>query len=125
MGDQDNGASTLYDRLGGMEAIKLAVEQFYGRVLADPELQPFFAKTKMNWLKRRQGQFLAQVLGGPAAYAGQSMKAVHTHMAIESRHFDLVAGHLANTLKALSVAPSLVEEVIAVVATTKPDIVTR
>lgn len=125
MGDQDNVASTLYDRLGGMEAITLAVEQFYDRVLADPELQPFFGKTKMDWLKTRQGQFLAQALGGPSAYAGQSMKDAHTHLAIESKHFNLVAGHLADTLKALGIAPPLVEEVIAVVATLQPDIVTR
>ena len=58
---------SLYERLGGKTAIAAAVEEFYVRVLADPELRPFFAKTNMKWLKTRQAQFLTQALGGENA----------------------------------------------------------
>jgi methyl-accepting chemotaxis protein len=114
---------SLYERLGGKGAIHAAVEQFYERVLADPELRPFFAKTNVKWLKTRQAQFLTQALGGPALYQGQDMKKAHAHLAIEARHFERVAGHLVGTLRALGVPQPLIEEVVAGVAPLAGDIV--
>lgn len=62
---------SLFDRLGGMPAITAAVEKFYERVLADAELSPFFTRTNLVWLRKRQGQFLAQALGGAIGVQGQ------------------------------------------------------
>ena len=109
-------APSLFERLGGVPAIKLAVEQFYERVLADPELAPFFADTNMAWLKARQNAFFIQALGGPPVYRGRDMRSAHAHLPIEQRHFERVAGHLADTLRALNVPESLVEEVLLRVA---------
>ena len=116
-------AQSIFDRLGGMEAIRAAVEKFYRRVLADPQLQPFFTNTNMKWLQARQTQFLAQALGGPAGYKGRSMKAAHAHLPIAQGHFDLVAGHLVATLQSMGVPKRLIEEVVAVVAPLAPEIV--
>jgi hemoglobin len=60
----EEDSPSLYERLGGKTAIVAAGEEFYRRVLADPELRPFFAKTNMKWLKTRQPHFLTQTLGG-------------------------------------------------------------
>lgn len=117
------GGQSLHDRLGGMEAITLAVERFYDRVLADSELSPFFARTNLDWIRKRQAQFLARALGGPAKYKGRDMKASHEHLAIEQCHFDRVAGHLTESLRALAVPDALIDEVIAVVAPLQTDIV--
>lgn len=107
-----NGNS-LYERLGGKGAITAAVERFYERVLKDPQLQSFFAKTDMEWLKSRQTQFLTQALGGPADYKGRSMKMAHAGLAIKQSHFDLVAKHLVETLQSLKVPQALIDEVVA------------
>jgi methyl-accepting chemotaxis protein len=116
---------SLFLRLGGKEALVSAVDKFYERVLADPALKPFFARANMKLLKTRQVQFLTQALGGPAAYKGRDMKTVHDHLGIEARHFDLVAGHLAATLQSMKVPKALINEVISVVATLKPEIVAK
>ena len=114
---------SLYERLGGKPAIAAAVDEFYVRVLADPELQPFFAKANIKWLKTRQAQFLTQALGGPAIYQGQDMRSAHAHLPIEARHFERVAGHLVGTLQTLEVPQPLIDEVIASVAPLAADIV--
>src|SRR5437868_6073134 len=106
-----------------MEAITLTVEKFYERVLADPNLVPFFARTNLNWLRKRQVQFFAQALGGPAEYPGRDMKTAHEHLAIRQNHFDRVADHLAKTLQSLGTSPPLIEEVIARVALLQAEIV--
>ncbi len=114
---------SLYAKLGGKTAIKAVVEEFYERVLADPELAPFFAKTNMTWLKTRQTQFFSQALGGPEIYRGQPMGPAHENLQIEDRHFAHVAKHLVGSLQSLRVPKNLIDEVVALVAPLKAEIV--
>ena len=125
MAKRSAAASTgsLYERLGGEDAIVIAVEAFYERVLADPYLAPLFAQTDMRWLRTRQAQFLVQATGGPAVYGGPPMKAAHAHLVIEEEHFDRVAAHLDATLDGLGVARSLIQEVLEAVGPLKAEIV--
>jgi hemoglobin len=37
-----NSEVSLYDRIGGAEAVAGMVDRFYARVIADPELRPYF-----------------------------------------------------------------------------------
>lgn len=48
----------LYDRLGGTAAVKAIVDEFYTRILADPNLTGFFENTRMALLKGHQVQFM-------------------------------------------------------------------
>ena len=115
---------TLFERIGGIPAIKAAVDLFYEKVLADPQLAPFFKKTKLSWLKARQNAFFITALGGPPVYKGRDMKSAHAHLGIAQEHFDAVAGHLVATLKELRVPTSIINEVVAAVAPLAKDIVT-
>ena len=121
--NESSTEQSLYHRLGGKDSITSVVAAFYDRVLADADLSPFFTNTNMTWPKKRQVQFLAQVLGGPAKYKGPSMKTVHEQMGIQQSHFDRVAGHLIDSLRSLGVAQPVIDEVIAVVAPLQADIV--
>lgn len=114
---------TLFERLGGVPAIKAAVSAFYERVLADPVLQPFFKDTNMRWLEGRQNAFFIQALGGPQVYKGKDMVAAHVKLPIEQQHFDRVAGHLVAALGAVGVPAPLVDEVVAAVAPLAPQVV--
>lgn len=96
---------TIYDRIGGHEAIEVAVDDFYVRVLADDELAGFFAGTNMNRLKGKQVEFFAAALGGPQPYTGAPMKQVHQGRGITMHHFGLVAAHLADALAAAGCRP--------------------
>src|SRR5271156_939210 len=85
---------SIYDKIGGHEAIKVVVEDFYVRVLADDQLAGFFAGTNMSRLKGKQVEFFAAALGGPEPYPGAPMKHAHQGRGINMLHFNLVAGHL-------------------------------
>lgn len=45
---------SIYDRIGGYQAIETVVDDFYDRVLADAQLAGFFSGTNMSRLKGRQ-----------------------------------------------------------------------
>jgi hemoglobin len=114
--------TTIYDRIGGHEAIEVVVEDFYVRVLADAQLSGFFAGTNMNRLKGKQVEFFAAALGGLEPYAGAPMKQVHQGRGITMHHFSLVAGHLADALAAAGVTSETVIEILGVVAPLAPEI---
>jgi len=114
---------SLYDTIGGAPALTAVVDDFYARVMADPELAGFFAGTNMNRLKGRQVEFFAEALGGPVTYTGASMHDAHVGRGIGRRHFDLVAGHLVSSLSAAGVGESEIKQIVAAITPLADDIV--
>ncbi len=114
--------TSIYDRIGGHEAIEVVVEDFYVRVLADDQLSGFFAGTNMSRLKGKQAEYIAAALGGPEPYTGAPMKQVHQGRGITMHHFSLVAGHLADALAAAGVPSATVTEILGVIAPLAPEI---
>ncbi|MEZ4653720.1 MAG: methyl-accepting chemotaxis protein [Candidatus Eisenbacteria bacterium] len=114
---------SIFEQIGGIPAIKETVNRFYVKVLADPDLAPFFQNTNMDRLKSRQTTFFMQALGGPPVYKGRDMKSAHASLPIERRHFDKVAAHLVATLRELQVPQSLIDEIIGAVAPLADEIV--
>jgi hemoglobin len=115
-------STTIYDAIGGYQAIELVVDDFYRRVLADDRLSHFFTGSNMNRLKGKQVEFFAAALGGPQPYTGASMKQVHQGRGIMMSHFTLVAGHLADALSEAGVPPARVDEIIGAIAPLAVDI---
>ncbi|MEM9158310.1 MAG: methyl-accepting chemotaxis protein [Verrucomicrobiota bacterium] len=120
-----SNVATLYEKLGGAPAINAAVDLFYKRVLADPQLETFFEKTNLTRLKKQQKDFFTTALGGPDVYKGRDMVKAHSHLAIEERHFGLVANHLVDTLQFLQIPQETIEEVIAAIAPLSDQIVQK
>ena len=116
--------TTTYDAIGGRDAIRVAVDRFYERVLADPTLAPWFATTDLDRLRAHQRAFFAAALGGPAEYAGRSVDRAHLGLGITDEAFDRVAEHLTATLLDLGVEPATVEAVVGGVAGLRADVVT-
>src|SRR5437764_12798603 len=115
---------TLYERLGGAPAIDAVVDELYRRILADPELVPFFGRVNMRSQTGRMRAFVTMVTGGPNEYHGRDMKTAHQRHAVEDRHFDLVAGHLVATLEVAGADPVAADELVTMVAGLRGDVVT-
>jgi hemoglobin len=114
--------NTVYDRIGGREAIELVVEDFYVRVLADEQLAGFFSGANMSRLRGKQIEFFAAALGGPEPYTGAPMKQVHRGRGITMHHFNLVAGHLSDALAGAGVSAATVTAIISTIAPLAPEI---
>ncbi|MBO9577519.1 MAG: group 1 truncated hemoglobin [Microbacteriaceae bacterium] len=115
---------SIYDAIGGREAVRAAVDLFYVKVTGDPLLAPWFARSDMERLKAHQRRFIGAALGGPEAYDGLPMKQAHAPMRITDEAFDAVAGHLAATLAELGVPGPTVDEIVASIAPLRTEIVT-
>jgi hemoglobin len=117
--------NSLYHKLGGKAAIDAAVEAFYVKVLADARVNHFFENTNMTRQRKRQKEFLSFALGGPLPWTGLDMRKAHEDLALEEKHFNAIAENLVATLKDLKISQDLIDQVIAVVATTKDDVLNR
>jgi hemoglobin len=116
-------AENIYDAIGGGPALAGVVDDFYLRVLADPDLTGFFAGTNMSRLKGKQVEFFAAALGGPEPYVGRSMADAHRGRGIGMRHFELVAGHLEEALRAAGVPADTIATIIGAIAPLANEIV--
>lgn len=115
--------ASIYQTIGGEPALTTVVDNLYTKILADPQLAPFFAGANMNKLKGRQVEFFSVALGGPHAYTGQPMRAAHAGRGIGQRDFDKVAGYLISALTEAGVPEELVAEIIGLIAPLGGDIV--
>jgi hemoglobin len=114
--------TSIYEQIGGAEALETVVADFYDRVLADGELAGFFTGTNMSRLKGKQVEFFAAALGGPEPYTGAPMGQVHRGRGITMHHFNLVAGHLTDSLSAAGVPDVTVAQIIGAIAPLADDI---
>ena len=103
---------TLYERVGGEQTISELIHEFYDRVLADPELKPFFEKTSMDKLRRMQREFFSAALNGPISYTGRPLGHVHHGRSITKHHFALYVGHLIDTLRDQGINDQDVQDII-------------
>ena len=88
------------------------IPAFYARVLADPELAPFFKNTSIEKLHQMQHAFFSMATGRPVTYSGKSMAHAHHGRGITAKHFSLFTGHLVETLRDLGVTQEEADEVI-------------
>lgn len=121
-------ASTLYDRLGGRDAIVAVVDSVVARAAADPRINGFFKATasdpaRMAAFKGKLVDLVCQATGGPCTYTGKDMKTAHAGLNITSAHFDALVEDLTATLKAFNVAQADQDALLGALAPMKVDIV--
>lgn len=114
---------TLFDRVGGDAAIGRFVDDFYDRVLADPELRPFFERSPMDKLRLMQREFFRAALGGPVEYTGTPLAHAHHGRGIEREHFGRFVEHLLATLQGHGIEESDTDEIIGRINTYANEII--
>lgn len=103
---------TLFERVGGEQAVAKLIQQFYDRVVADPELKPFFKDASMDKIRRMQREFFSAAMDGPITYTGRPLSYVHHGRGITRHHFALYVGHLVHTLQRLEINEQDVQDII-------------
>ena len=103
---------TLFQRVGGEQAIAELIHEFYDRVLGDPELKPFFDDTSVDKLRRMQREFFSAALDGPVTYTGRPLSHVHHGKGITKHHFARYVDHLIDTLRSRDITEEDVNDII-------------
>ncbi|MGE3152958.1 MAG: group 1 truncated hemoglobin [Nitrospiraceae bacterium] len=116
---------SLYQRLGGKEAITAVVDKFVGNVAADNRINKFFASTDIPKLKTHLVDQVCEATGGPCKYKGRTMKATHAGMGLTNADFDALVQDLVAALDFYKVGKVEKDELLAALGPMRSEIVER
>jgi len=114
---------SLYERLGGVDAITAAARAFDDRAGKDDRINQKFARTNLERLTKEFVDQLCQDTGGPCTYTGLSMKKAHTNMGVTNGEFDAFMDDLAAVLDSFKVPKADQEELLNLLRPMRKDIV--
>ena len=136
---------SLYERLGAEPGLTKIVDDFMSRALQDPRVNwqrkgvkrggfHLGAAKEVTWdaspdnvarVKKHMTQFFSLATGGPPRYEGKEMKAAHADLHITNAEFDAAVGDLKASLDNLQIPNREQKELLAIVESTRPQIVTE
>jgi hemoglobin len=123
--------ATLYERLGGIYNIATVVEDLIDRIMVDPRLNAnprvdeAHHKVPPAGFKYLVTEMVCWAAGGPQQYTGRSMYDSHVHLNISDQEWRSFMNDLDQTLHKFQVPQREREEIVAIVESTRGDIVTR
>lgn len=121
--DDKPAAKSLFDRLGGKDAITKVVDEFVANVAADKVINKRFAKTDIPKLKKNLVDQVCAATGGPCKYTGKSMADAHKGMKITEEEFNALVGDLKKALDKFKVGDTEQKELLGALGGMKGDIV--
>jgi hemoglobin len=120
------GQKSLYQRLGGYDALAAVSDDFLGRLASDPQMGRFFVGLSTDSKVRvRQHivDFLCVATGGSCKYTGRDMKTVHIGLNITEADWNQMVKLLGQTFDKFNVPEKERADVVGAVAGLKGDIV--
>jgi len=125
---QTPAEKSLYERLGGYEAISAVVNDFAPKLFTDPQVGPFFkgmgTDTRKSFIQKNIN-LVCNVTGGPCKIISRPARTIHAGLGITESDFNVVVNHLVDTLDKFEVPAKEKQELLSIIGTLKPDIVER
>ena len=117
---------SLYERLGGYDAIAAVTDALMVRIKNDDTLRRFYDHRGADGIAREQQllvDYLCASSGGPMIYTGRDMKTLHIGMRLDEEDWQRAVDHLIATLEAFTVPEPEKSEMLAFIGSLKPEIV--
>ena len=114
---------SLFERLGGADAIGALIDDLSRRLVADPLLGHYFEDIDGETLQSHREAYLTAVLGGPEEYEGRGMRESHRPFSISHAEMDRFIVLAAESLSAARVAEAETREVLDYFERLRPAIV--
>jgi hemoglobin len=117
---------SLYERLGGKEAITKVVDAFINNVSHNDVIKKRFTKLSKEKVEKFRTNLIAQICketGGDCEYTGKSMKDAHKGMKITEPEWNATVSALKAALDESKVGQDEQNDLIAAIAPMKDDIV--
>src|SRR3972149_10586487 len=128
-GEAGEKQPSLYDRLGGLAPISVVVSDFIDALVPDsvlnanPAIDAARQRVPAPYLKYHVTAMVCQATGGVCQYQGRGMKEAHAHLNITEREWDRMVTIFKEILAKYKVPEKETQELLAIVGSTKGDIV--
>jgi hemoglobin len=115
--------ASLYERLGGLDAITAVVDSFVARCAGDDRISGKFGRTDVPRLKKMLVDQVCEAAGGPCTYTGRGMRETHDGMGVTAGEFDALVEDLVATLDEFDVPTAEQDELLGLLGPMRGDIV--
>jgi hemoglobin len=115
--------ASLYERLGGLDAITSVVDSFVVRCAGDDRINKKFVRSDIPRLKKMLVDQVCEATGGPCTYNGRSMPETHDGMGVTAGEFDALVEDLVATLDEFEVPKPEQDELLGLLGPMRVDIV--
>jgi len=116
---------SLYARLGGTPNVTAVVSDVIDEAAGDPHLKRSFDKVNLKRLKNLLVEQICELTGGGCRYSGDSMHDVHAGLGITQAEFYGLVQVLKDSMQRHGIAIRERNELLAILAPMKRDIVER
>jgi hemoglobin len=127
--NQTEQEQSLYERLGGVYSIATVVDDFIDRIMVDarlnanPLVDEAHHRVSPPGFKYLVTEMVCWAAGGPQKYTGRPMRESHEQLKITAAEWEAFLDDFQQTLDKFWVPPAEQEELQAIVASTRADIV--
>ncbi|HEY4974294.1 MAG TPA: group 1 truncated hemoglobin [Steroidobacteraceae bacterium] len=118
-----HAAESLYARIGGKGVVNVVVSETIDQVVADPRLNQSFHGSNIKRIKRLLAEQICELAGGGCIYSGDSMREVHAGHHISEAQFYGLVEILRVSMRRHHVGLRERNELLALLAPMKRDIV--
>jgi hemoglobin len=116
---------SLYARMGGTPNVTAVVSDLIDEAASDPQLKRSFDKMNLGRLKDLLVEQICELTGGGCRYSGDSMRDVHAGLGITQAEFYGLVQVLKDSMQRHGIAIRERNELLAILAPMKRDIVER
>src|SRR5512138_488737 len=122
-GSTSAGGRSLYERLGRRPGIDAVMHTFVGNIGRDKRINVRFMFVDMDMLQSHLTDQVCAASGGPCPYTGRAMRPLHAPMRIRASEFDAMGEDMIAALKTHAVPERETRELLAIIVSTRGDIV--
>jgi hemoglobin len=119
---------TLFEKIGGKNAVELAAIKLYYHISEDDRINHFFKDIDFKKQSIKMTAFLTYIFGGPSLYTGRNMRKSHKDVVAKGLNDDHVDAMLENvriTLNEMGIAADLQKQVLAKLEKHRDDVLCR
>lgn len=119
---------SLYERLGGVNAIAMVVDRFSDKIVENPKLnvnpnlKEWNTKGQLEGLKFMRTLWICQAAGGPFQYTGKDMHEAHKDLHVTPEEFDEVGAEIGLALDHFGVPEREKQELLSAVVGHKEEV---
>lgn len=119
---------TLYEKLGGKQAIDAVVVELTNKMMKDPQLGKYcknISKEKVEKNRQLVASFICKATGGPCEYKGKDMKSAHAGLNLTDKDWDRFVQLTQETLNQFKVPADVQKEFLSAVSPLKDQVVSK
>jgi hemoglobin len=109
--------NSLYDRLGGKEALKVMADEWVASAAADKQISKYFEKTDLPAFKSQWVDQVCEASGGSCKFVGKGMKETYKEMGLKEPDVKALIDDLGRVLDKMKIGKPERDELLSLLGT--------